>query len=432
MRALTFRVLLLAMSAAIFLGTGEAALRIIYRDRGRTTLSGPGGYRFEHLSRDETQRARLDYGAKRPGVPRVMVLGDSITWGEGVRDWRDTWTEQLAMSLERAGKPHEFAVLAGSGRDVYHHVQEMNQWLPDVRPDIVIYQWYVNDLEVLEHRPLNQRWWQKLPTHESLRQSSFLYFFLNDRFTKFLPPPDRSYVQYILDDFIPGTLEWAEFERFFHALAVRAHEASPRRIMLIYPQVPHAEPPPLQPVHERLRAMATQPHRLSIPPAAWGRWAGTPGIQDGTRWRHVIDVPRGTKGPIAETRDYYLTPRTNELKIGVASDEAASGYVELIDAETNQVMATLPWTMPAPAAQEIALRLPLESNYDVRFRVGSSGSAAFALTAIELPVNYGFEVLDLSGPLNTFDTHASIFDAHPNERAHRVIADHLLEMLTKK
>jgi hypothetical protein len=120
------------------------------------------------------------------------------------------------------------------------------------------------------------------------------------------------------------------------------------------------------------------------------------------------------------------------LKIGVASDEAASGYVELIDAETNQVMATLPWTMPAPAAQEIALRLPLESNYDVRFRVGSSGSAAFALTAIELPVNYGFEVLDLSGPLNTFDTHASIFDAHPNERAHRVIADHLLEMLTKK
>jgi hypothetical protein len=52
-----------------------------------------------------------------------------------------------------------------------------------------------------------------------------------------------------------------------------------------------------------------------------------------------------------------------------------------------------------------------------------------ALASIDVPVDYGFEVVDLTDALNTFDTHASIFDAHPNERAHQVIADQILRAL---
>jgi hypothetical protein len=43
-----------------------------------------------------------------------------------------------------------------------------------------------------------------------------------------------------------------------------------------------------------------------------------------------------------------------------------------------------------------------------------------------VPVTYpGLYVLDLSDRMNTFDTHVSVFDAHPNERAHQVMAEEL-------
>ena len=53
--------------------------------------------------------------------------------------------------------------------------------------------------------------------------------------------------------------------------------------------------------------------------------------------------------------------------------------------------------------------------------VGFSGSAGtLARSSIDIPVDYGFTVVDVTEPLSTFNTHASMFDAHPNERAHAV------------
>jgi hypothetical protein len=40
-------------------------------------------------------------------------------------------------------------------------------------------------------------------------------------------------------------------------------------------------------------------------------------------------------------------------------------------------------------------------------------------------------VVDLAEPLNSFNTHASVFDAHPNEAAHRVIAEHVYRAITE-
>ena len=272
-RAFGLRVLLVAMAGAIFLGTGEAALRIIYRDDGKRTLGGPGGRQFEYLFREGESRGRLDHGAKKPGIPRIMVVGDSVTYGQGVRDWQDVWPEQLARALEQAGTPHEMSVLALPGRDIPAHVAEVESWAKDVQPDVFIYQWYVNDIEVEHHRPSGARWWHRLPWHERLQQSSHLYFFIDNRLTFLLPPPDRSYVQYILDDYIPGSLEWAEFERYFHRLATRAQEMAPTRLLVIYPQVPFRGVSPLEPITTRLRAMCGA-HALAIPPAAWIRSAG--------------------------------------------------------------------------------------------------------------------------------------------------------------
>src|SRR5687768_1737655 len=121
-RRIALSLLLMVVSFVIFLATGEIGLRVIYRDAGTRTLGGPGGHQFEHLMLDGNQRGRFDVGAKNPQKPRVLILGDSITWGLGVRDWQEVWPEQLALALEHAGMPHEMAVLAVPGRDISAHV----------------------------------------------------------------------------------------------------------------------------------------------------------------------------------------------------------------------------------------------------------------------------------------------------------------------
>ena len=56
-----------------------------------------------------------------------------------------------------------------------------------------------------------------------------------------------------------------------------------------------------------------------------------------------------------------------------------------------------------------------------------------SIDSVSLPVNYDrLEVLDLKDRLNTFDTHASIFDSHPNVRAHGEVAKALAEWVLSK
>jgi hypothetical protein len=415
------------MAVAIFVATGEVALRAIYRDAGKRTLGGPGGRSFEHLTIRGDQRGRLDVGSKS-GKPRIMIVGDSITWGQGVREWQDTWPEQLARLFENAGTPHEMAVFAMAGRDIPDHAAQVERWIPQVDPDIFIYQWYVNDIEVDPRRPRNTRSWQQWAGHEWLRNVSYLYFFLDNRLASYLPPPDRSYVDYILQDYAPESLEWSEFERYFHTLALQAGHVAPRRLLVLYPQVPFRGTSPLQPIYDRVIALAT-PHQLIIPPAAWIRYGGDVTSDAG---RPVLRVPATVVGPVIDTRDYYFAPGEQHVVVPVSVDApvAAFATLSLLDASTNEPIFSTSLIAPAAGWQDVGVAITVpERARRARLRIASSGRSAFAVANVAMAVDYGFEVVDLTADLNTFNTHASIFDAHPNERAHKLIAEKVFQAL---
>ena len=427
------------VSVLIFLGTGEAALRLIYRDAGRTTLAGPGDQDFEYLYVQGEQRGRFDTGPRKSGVPRLLAVGDSVTWGQGVRDWRDVWPEQLIQALIRSKGAHELAVLAAPGRGVAEHFVELQRWGAAIQPDTLIYQWYVNDLEIGDQRPRNERVWQRWALHRPLRRSSYLYYVLDRQLAALLPQPDRSYVSYILEDVLPGTIEWTEFERAFHSFATRAAELAPTRIMVLYPQVPFRAPYPLQAVHDRMRTLASA-HTLTIPPTAWVRSAGTLEPRANASGGDALRITAGTTGTVFETRDYYIGQRSNvDVNISVSAESAAGeavlGAVELIDGETLTVVAHADIAVDRARTgwQQLPVHLKLDAKpgRSVRFRVTASGRSGFALASLEVPVDYGWTVIDLTEPLNTFNTHASIFDAHPNERAHGVIAEHVFAALER-
>ena len=61
-----------------------------------------------------------------------------------------------------------------------------------------------------------------------------------------------------------------------------------------------------------------------------------------------------------------------------------------------------------------------------RWELRNVPGTSMSVDTVSMPVTYpGLDVIDLSERMNTFDTHASVFDAHPNERAHQVMAEEL-------
>lgn len=428
----------LLVSLLIFLASGEAVLRVIYRDQGKATLGGPGGHSFEHLYVKNEQRGRFDTGPRRSGVQRLMVVGDSISWGLGVRDWSAIWTERLAQELERKGGPVEMAVLAEPGRDMWEHMAVVQEWGSRVQPDVLIYQWYVNDIEVVEHRPRFRRAWQRWSQHDRARNISYLYYLLDHMAASWLPQPERSYTEYILQDFGPGTYAWAETERAFHSFATRALEIAPARLMVLYPQVPFRGTYPLQPIHDRMRTLAG-PHQLSIPPAGLVTLAGTTEERPDAAWKQVVRVPAGVAGPVIETRDYYVREGVLDLTLRVLCDRPASApavlAVEAVDHATSQIVgrSTAAVDVQASGWQQLPVKIDVRdtNGHSVRLRMVSPGGLAFSLASIDIPVDYGFTVVDITEPLNGFNTHASMFDAHPNERAHAVIAQEVLAALER-
>lgn len=438
MKRALFGAAALLFSLVLFLATGEVALRFVYRDAGLRTLGGPGGRPFDHLTiGPEALRGRREMGPKRPGVPRIMVMGDSISYGQGVHDWHDTWPERLAVALEAAHTPYEMAVFAVPGRDMPQHLQELERSGRAVNPDLLIYQWYVNDIEVMSHRPNGTRTWQRWAGHEWLRRRSYLYYFLDNRFMQFVPAADRSYADYIVQDFVPGSAEWTEYERYFHTFATEARELAPRRIMLLYPQVPFRDRYPLQAVHDRMKAMAGA-HTLSIPPVGWVRAGGALVPDEAAPWRQSLSLPAGFTGPVVDTREYVFLPGPLEAEVGLsrAADSAAPiATLQAIDNASQEVLAE--HAIAVPAGQSglhtvvVPLTIPGPNAHRVRFRVTSAGGAEWKLATIGVHVDYAIEVVDLTAALNTFDTHASIFDAHPNAAAHKVIAEEVYRVVTQ-
>ena len=96
----------------------------------------------------------------------------------------------------------------------------------------------------------------------------------------------------------------------------------------------------------------------------------------------------------------------------------AEHALEIRAAQSGLQAVIAPFAIPGPDARR------------VRFRVLSTGRTAWKLAAFGVSVDYGLEVLDLTERLNTFDTHASLFDAHPNTAAHKVMADEVYRVVT--
>lgn len=86
---------------------------------------------------------------KGEGIRRVVVLGDSFTFGSGIDDVRDRFGERLAELLERM-RPDGWEVL-NAGREDTHTLQHLEalRALLELEPELVVLLYVFNDMDYL-------------------------------------------------------------------------------------------------------------------------------------------------------------------------------------------------------------------------------------------------------------------------------------------
>ena len=173
-RQLAFRLLTMAVSTILALGCAEAIFRWhvhrrflikfpkstgdlvvvpgpqVFAYKPHVSGLAPGGldstHKFQYRTNAQGLRDR-DRSAKQPGTKRVLVIGDSYTWGYAVAE--EEAYPQVAERLLRERGRADIEVINGGVPD-YNSRQErqlLAQLLPIYQPDAVFLAYVMNDAE---------------------------------------------------------------------------------------------------------------------------------------------------------------------------------------------------------------------------------------------------------------------------------------------
>ena len=181
------RALLGLFAVTVSMVVAEPLTRYVFRDV--TTTADNGGYFSRRWLRSGAVRRnpagfreRGFEDAKRPGTYRIAVVGDSFTFGNGVRQ-EDRYSDLLHVRL-----PAQFEVLnfGTPGANTPEHRNLVTELLPKIRPDFVLLQWYVNDMEDddVTGRPTFEPLMPVRRWHDWLSGRSALYSIANTRWAE--------------------------------------------------------------------------------------------------------------------------------------------------------------------------------------------------------------------------------------------------------
>jgi len=181
LRPAVLRLLVVLVGTASAFITAEYGARFVFRD---VKSSGNGGDYFARrgggpeISTNSLGYREREIGPKNSKRYRIVVIGDSFTWGQGI-DVRDRFTNLLEESLNPT--THEVLNFGIPGHNMPEHLQELEQVLP-LSPDFILLQLYINDFETPEMvRPQGHPLISSEDLDRRLMQSSALYVLLSNQ-----------------------------------------------------------------------------------------------------------------------------------------------------------------------------------------------------------------------------------------------------------
>ncbi len=140
-----------ALAIGSMLLMGEFALRVFFDGQ---TMSQGGGY-FNKIWFDEIDVNSLGFRereidlTKPENMFRIAVIGDSITFGQGVGE-ENRFTNRLEKRLNEltgSGQSYEVLNFGLPGAETVDHVRFLQDSVLKTDPDFILLQWYTNDVE---------------------------------------------------------------------------------------------------------------------------------------------------------------------------------------------------------------------------------------------------------------------------------------------
>ncbi len=435
-RKVLFAIVTVIFSSFMILGAGEMILRIFFHTSWEYIPLSKNSLAKNPLS----ERGPVIANMTKTGKTRILVQGDSITWGQGVPQWTDLYPYRLLQSLNSDGERYEMTTLAAPGKETDWHAANLKLFGDKIDPDIIIYQWYINDVEVKNNRrPPPAPPWRSLPFHLDLTNSSFLYFLVDQRLERIVIGSGKLYADYINEDFKEGSIYWQAFRDAFHQWATRARSMADRVVIAFYPAVPFSGEYPLKEITDRVKRL-TKPNIYTIPAHSMPKIVGENVVDENSRMGIVRKAISGKtpSGTLAFGPYTVLGKGKYRITFRIKSSFTGEGDIAIIDVASDIGKTT--HARKALGAKDFAgekgwkdfvLEFEVKKKLieKVEFRVQYTGAGDLSLDTIEFPVDYNLEVVDFLPYLTGFDTHATLFDAHPNARAHAVMADVLYKKI---
>jgi lysophospholipase L1-like esterase len=222
----------------------DPQLPFVHRPNGRARVMGADvalngrGLRADHETADR----------KAPGSMRIMMLGDSVTFGFGVGQDEST-SARLEGLLNADGGTTRYEVLnAGVGN--YNTVMEVANYLQHGRslaPDLVVLNFFVNDAETTP-----------VPKGNVLTRSSLAAVYFNNRVDSVArwtngAPGWQQYYSDLFNDDAPG---WQAAQQAIAALKRACDEDGRPLVIVNYPDLHQTQPYPLGRITTRIQRVA--------------------------------------------------------------------------------------------------------------------------------------------------------------------------------
>ena len=144
-------VILLGSLISIVLAS-EFFLRWYYRDvlssaYGRTYFYLRSGGKFYSEKNALGVRGK-HFDIQNNHALRVVVLGDSLAYGQGVWPYNKRFPEQTQKIFQEKypGRDLEIINLGVPGMDLVNYQKYLTNFVFELKPDYVLYQWYTNDM----------------------------------------------------------------------------------------------------------------------------------------------------------------------------------------------------------------------------------------------------------------------------------------------
>ncbi|MDP3478361.1 MAG: GDSL-type esterase/lipase family protein [Desulfoprunum sp.] len=177
--------IIVCLSLCIFVLLAEYATRFYFRD-ALSTSSGENyfynkSYKLFANERNSYKYRGKEFELKKGRKFRIVVIGDSITFGQGVYPYPLRYTDLVEQRMDAAfpGQSFEVINLGACGHDLPEHIRSL-PFVEGLHPDFILYQWFINDMDfmgqvkdVIAPELLSNHYW-----HSKLQKNSALYYFV--------------------------------------------------------------------------------------------------------------------------------------------------------------------------------------------------------------------------------------------------------------